>query len=134
MEVGTRSRSRGRAGVKNPVEQAINCMWERYSEPLSLADIARSAILSRFHFARVFKAETGLSPGQFLAAVRIHQAKRMLLGTSMSVAEVSVAVGYNSLGSFTTRFTDNVGMSPSRFRSAGRASRDGAKVEPRTVR
>jgi AraC family transcriptional regulator len=104
------------------VEQAINCMWERYSEPLSLTDIARSAILSRFHFSRVFKEATGVSPGQFLTAVRIHQAKRMLLATSMNVADVSVAVGYSSPGSFTNRFTDSVGISPSRFRTAAQES------------
>jgi AraC family transcriptional regulator len=104
------------------VERAINCMWERYSEPLSLTDIARSAILSRFHFSRVFKEATGVSPGQFLTAVRIHQAKRMLLATSMNVADVSAAVGYSSPGSFTNRFTDSVGMSPSRFRAAAQES------------
>jgi AraC family transcriptional regulator len=98
------------------VERAVACIWERYSEPLSLSDIARSALLSRFHFSRVFKETTGISPGQFLAAVRIHQAKRMLLATPMSVAEIAGAVGYNSLGSFTQHFTDSVGISPSRFR------------------
>jgi AraC family transcriptional regulator len=107
--------------MNTAVERAIACMWERYSEPLSLTDIARSAILSRFHFARVFKSTTGVSPGQFLSAVRIYQAKRMLLATSASVADVSCAVGYSSLGSFTSRFTDSVGLSPSRLRRAGGA-------------
>jgi AraC-like DNA-binding protein len=106
----------------NAVERAINYMWERYSEPLSLADIARSATLSRFHFSRLFKETTGVSPGQFLTAVRIHQAKRMLVATSMSVADVSAAVGYSSLGSFTNRFTDSVGISPGRFRGPARTS------------
>lgn len=104
------------------VEQAINCMWERYSEPLSLTDIARSAMLSPFHFSRVFKQATGVSPGKFLTAVRMHQAKRMLLATSMNVADVSVAVGYNSPGSFTSRFTDSVGIPPSRFRRTAQTS------------
>lgn len=104
--------------MSSAVERAVNCIWERYSDPLSLADLARSATLSRFHFARVFKDTTGVSPGQFLAAVRIYQAKRMLLITSMSVAGVSSAVGYGSLGSFTSHFTDSVGLSPSRFRRA----------------
>lgn len=102
--------------MNSAVVQAINCIWVRYSESLSLADIAQSAVLSRFHFSRVFKAETGISPGQYLAAVRIYQAKRLLVTGSMSVADISVAVGYNSLGSFTNHFTDSVGISPSRFR------------------
>jgi AraC family transcriptional regulator len=104
------------------VERAINCIWERYSEPLSLAEIARSALLSRFHFARTFRETTSITPGRFLAAVRIYQAKRMLLTTSLTITDISFAVGYNSLGSFTNHFTDSVGISPGRFR---RVSQDG---------
>jgi AraC-like DNA-binding protein len=100
----------------SPVQQAINFMWERYSEPLSLTDIARSAALSRFHFSRVFKESTGMPPGQFLTGIRMHQAKCMLLTTSMNVADVAVAVGYTSLTSFTNRFTCSVGISPSGLR------------------
>ena len=106
--------------MNSAVDQAVNCIWERYSDPLSLDDMAQSAMLSHFHFARVFKEQTGVSPGRFLAAVRIYQAKRMLVISSMSVAGVSSAVGYGSLGSFTNHFTDSVGISPSRFRRASR--------------
>ena len=62
--------------MNSAVDRAVSCIWERYSDPLSLADMARSAMLSRFHFARVFEKQTGVSPGRFLAAVRIYQAKR----------------------------------------------------------
>ena len=106
--------------MNSAVDQAVNCMWQRYSDPLSLADMAHSAMLSRFHFARAFKEQTGVSPGRFLAAIRIYRAKRMLLIGTMSVAGVSSAVGYSSLGSFTSHFTDSVGISPSRFRHASR--------------
>jgi AraC family transcriptional regulator len=102
--------------MSSAVERAIECMWERYDEPLALSDIAQSAILSRFHFARIFKGATGVSPGRFLSAVRIYQAKRMLLNTSMRVTDISFSVGYNSLGSFTNHFTDSVGVSPGQFR------------------
>src|SRR5271168_2482578 len=68
--------------VKSPIELAVAYMRENYSEPLSLADIARSAMLSRFHFSRVFREATGVSPGRFLSAVRIYEAKRMLASTS----------------------------------------------------
>jgi AraC family transcriptional regulator len=106
--------------MDSAVERAITCIWERYSEPLSLTDIARSAILSRFHFTRLFKDATGVPPGRFLSAVRIYQAKRMLVTTPMKVTDISFAVGFNSLGSFTNHFTDSVGISPSRFRSLSR--------------
>ena len=100
----------------SPVESAIARMWESYGEPLSLADIAKSAILSRFHFCRVFREATGVSPGRYLSAVRIYQAKRLLVSTSLSVTELSLAIGYNSLGSFTNRFTESFGAAPTRFR------------------
>jgi AraC family transcriptional regulator len=106
--------------MNSAVERAIACMWERYHEPIGLVDIAESAILSRFHFARTFKDSTGVSPGRYLSAVRIYQAKRMLVTTSMRVTDISFAVGFNSLGSFTNHFTDSVGLSPSRFRSLSR--------------
>ncbi|HEV2450813.1 MAG TPA: helix-turn-helix transcriptional regulator [Streptosporangiaceae bacterium] len=102
--------------MHDAVESAIECIWQGYSEPLSLADIAKSAILSRFHFSRVFRDATGVSPGRFLSAVRIYQAKHMLVSTPLSVTDISLAVGYNSLGSFTNRFTESVGTSPTRFR------------------
>lgn len=100
----------------SPIESAIARIWESYGEPLSLSDIAKSAILSRFHFCRVFTEATGVSPGRYLSAVRIYQAKRLLVSTSLSVTDISLAIGYNSLGSFTNRFTESVGASPTRFR------------------
>lgn len=105
---------------ENAVERAIECIWERYSEPLSLAEIARSARLSRFYFARLFRDATGITPGRFLAAIRIHQAKCLLVDTSMRITDISFAVGYNSLGSFTNYFTTSVGVSPGRFRRLAR--------------
>lgn len=106
--------------MNNAVERAIECIWERYSEPLSLTEIAESALLSRFYFARLFRDATGITPGRFLAAIRIHQAKRLLLSTSMNITDISFAVGYNSLGSFTNYFTTSVGVSPGRFRRLSR--------------
>jgi len=110
--------------MNSAIERAVAKIWEGYSEPLSLSDIASSAILSRFHFSRVFRDATGVSPVRFLFAVRIYQAKRLLASTSLSVTDISLAVGYNSLGSFTNRFTDSVGASPTRFR---RMCRDGIR-------
>ena len=106
--------------MDNAIERALECIWERYSQPLSLTEIAESALLSRFYFARLFRDATGITPGRFLAAIRIHQAKRLLLSSSMSITDISFAVGYNSLGSFTNYFTTSVGVSPGRFRRLSR--------------
>ncbi|AYY12622.1 AraC family transcriptional regulator [Actinobacteria bacterium YIM 96077] len=109
--------------MDDAVERAIEGIWERYDEPLSLAEIASP--LSRFYFARIFRNATGITPGRFLAAVRVHQAKRLLVSASMSVAEVSFAVGYNSLGSFSNYFASSVGLSPGRFRRLARTGGNG---------
>src|ERR1700690_3770849 len=98
-------------------ERAIRFIYEKYSEPLSLADIANSAIVSRFHFCRTFKDAIGVTPGRFLSAIRIYQAKRLLLNTRMNVTEIALAVGYNILGSFSNHFTASVGIAPGPFRS-----------------
>lgn len=104
------------------VEQAISTMWSRYREPLSLEELADSAILSKFYFTRVFRAVTGTSPGRFLAAIRLFKAKNLLLETEMSVTDITYSVGYNSLGTFTSRFTRSVGASPGRYRAMSSAS------------
>jgi AraC-like DNA-binding protein len=102
--------------VQDAVERAIGTMWCRYHEPLSLLDLADSAILSRFYFSRVFRSITGTSPGRFLAAIRLYRAKNLLLESESSVTDISYRVGYNSTGTFTSRFTRSVGMSPTRYR------------------
>lgn len=102
--------------MNSAVERAISFICERYGEPLSLEDIAGSAIMSRFHFCRIFANATGVTPGRFLSAIRIYQAKRLLLNTAMNVTDVTFAVGFNSLGSFSNHFTDSVGIAPGRFR------------------
>lgn len=106
--------------MNSAVERAIGFMCERYSEPLSLDDIAGSAIMSRFHFCRIFASATGVTPGRFLSAIRIYEAKRMLLNTAINVTDITFAVGFNSLGSFSNHFTDSVGISPGRFRRIAR--------------
>ena len=112
-------------------ERAIRFIYEKYSEPLSLTDIANSAIVSRFHFCRTFKDAIGVTPGRYLSAIRIYQAKRMLLNTRMNVTDIAFAVGFNSLGSFSNHFTDSVGLAPGRFR---RVSQRGGIGLPRPRR
>lgn len=81
-----------------------------------LARMADGAMMSRFHFSRVFKETTGISPERFLAALRIEQAKKLLLGTSDSVTSICFRVGYRSLGTFTRLFSEFVGIAPTGFR------------------
>jgi AraC-like DNA-binding protein len=94
----------------------IRFMHEHPSEPLSGWDLARLAHLSPFHFNRVFRQITGIPPAQFLWALRLEKAKRLLLTTRRSITDICYEMGYNSLGSFINRFTQLVGRSPKHLR------------------
>jgi transcriptional regulator GlxA family with amidase domain len=87
----------------------------RYAEPLDLAGLARAAGVSKYHFLRCFAAEYGETPMQYVTRRRIERASDLLRATNLTVTEVSIMVGYAALGSFTRRFTDLVGVSPSTY-------------------
>ena len=107
------------------VERVIGAMHVHLDDSFSLEDMADVAIMSPFHFNRTFRELTGIPPCQFLSAVRLEAAKRLLLTTKRSVTDVCFDVGYNSLGTFIRRFTDLVGQSPRRLRSLAQAPIDG---------
>jgi len=94
------------------VERAIQAMHTHIQEPLTIDDLAAVAYLSPFHFHRVFRRLIGVPPGEFLSALRWQTARRLLLTTHMSVTDICFSVGYTSTGSFTSRFTQLVGLSP----------------------
>ncbi|RZQ61297.1 AraC family transcriptional regulator [Amycolatopsis suaedae] len=94
-------------------------MSEKFGEQLTIDDVARAAMFSKFHFTRMFQQATGVTPGRFLSALRLAEAKRLLLSTPNSVADISHQVGYNSVGTFSTRFSARVGISPTLFRQRG---------------
>ncbi|MGK7942045.1 MAG: helix-turn-helix domain-containing protein [Crocosphaera sp.] len=98
------------------IERVILSMYKHLDEPLSLSELAEIAQLSPYHFNRIFRKITGTPPLQFLYRVRINSAKQLLLTTELSITDICYETGYNSIGSFTTRFTNLVGLSPKRFR------------------
>lgn len=87
----------------------------RYAEPLDLDAMAEEAGFSRYHFARCFRDAYGETPGAYLSRRRVERAKDLLRSANLTVTEVCLLVGFNSLGSFSSRFTDLVGTSPSAY-------------------
>jgi len=87
-------------------------------QQLRLADAAREACLSPFHYHRLFAHTFGETPHEFLTRQRIDRAKRLLARDQLPVTEVCFAAGYESLGSFSTLFRTMVGYSPSVYRRA----------------
>ena len=105
------------------------CLRERLDDELPLERMAEIAGVSPFHFLRMFRRFTGVTPALFLSALRLEEAKRLLLTTKRSVTDICFEVGYNSLGTFTTRFTQLVGLSPARLRRLGSGFRLAALAE-----
>jgi AraC-like DNA-binding protein len=89
--------------------------------PLTVADAAREAALSPYHFIRTFKAVFGETPRQVRIEARIEQARRMLALEVASVTDICNAVGFSSLGSFSSLFTRRMGVGPSAYRHKARA-------------
>ena len=86
-----------------------------YADTVDVAALAGIAGLSNYHFLRLFKATYGLTPGEYLSQRRIERAQDLLRATNLTVTEVCHAVGFSSLGSFSSRFRAVVGESPSDF-------------------
>ena len=104
------------ASHRRAVERVIIAARERLCEPISLHDMSRVAYLSTFHFNRVFHQITGLPPAKFISAMRLDEAKRLLLNTDRSITDICFEVGYTSLSTFTRRFNQRVGLGPREFR------------------
>jgi AraC family transcriptional regulator len=105
--------------IEHAVRRAIGYMHVNLGQDLTIDDMARTAMFSKFHFTRIFRDVTGTSPGRFLSALRMQEAKRLLVLTDFSVADISSQVGYSSVGTFSSRFKACVGLSPSAYRELG---------------
>jgi transcriptional regulator GlxA family with amidase domain len=103
-----------------------------FEQPLDVPALARSAAMSEGHFSRSFKAAFGESPYSYLMTRRIERAKALLRRGDISVTDACFAVGCTSLGSFSTRFTELVGESPSAYKA--RSHEDAAVIPPCVIR
>lgn len=93
-----------------------------YARPLDVSAIARAALMSPAHFSRRFRAAYGETPYSYLMTRRIERAKLLLRRGDLSVTEVCLAVGCTSLGSFSARFTEIVGETPTAYRARDHAA------------
>ena len=93
-----------------------------FASPLTLSDLAELSGMSRFHLVRAFRQAYGETPIRYLSRRRIERAQDLLRYANLTVTEVCMAVGFTSLGSFSSRFSDLVGESPAAYqkRWAGR--------------
>jgi AraC-like DNA-binding protein len=99
------------------LRRARDLMDREYARRLDVAALARAALMSPAHFSRQFRAAYGETPYSYLMTRRIERAKALLRGGDMTVSEVCRAVGCSSLGSFSARFTELVGETPTAYRA-----------------
>lgn len=121
----------------------LRCVRDRidreYAQPLDVEALARGAHMSAGHLSRAFRQAYGESPYGYLMTRRIERAMALLRRGDLSVTEVCFAVGCSSLGTFSTRFSELVGMPPSTYRRLGASATAGlpacvAKEVTRPVR
>jgi AraC-like DNA-binding protein len=99
------------------LRRARDLMDREYASPLDVAALARTALMSPAHFSRQFRAAYGETPYGYLMTRRIERAKSLLRLGDLSVTDVCMAVGCTSLGSFSARFTQLVGETPTAYRA-----------------
>ncbi len=105
------------------VRRARDLIDRDYAQPLDVPAMARAALMSPAHFSRKFRAAYGETPYAYLMTRRIERAKA-LLRQGMSVTETCFAVGCTSLGSFSSRFTEIVGETPTQYRAGDHSELD----------
>jgi AraC-like DNA-binding protein len=99
------------------LRRARDLMDREYARPLDVAALARAALMSTAHFSRQFRATYGETPYAYLMTRRIERAKSLLRRGDLSVTEVCLSVGCSSVGSFSARFTELVGETPTAYRA-----------------
>ncbi|MBK6313139.1 MAG: helix-turn-helix transcriptional regulator [Blastocatellia bacterium] len=112
---------RSRAGlVDRRLRRSIEFMHDNFDRELALAEIAEAAYLSEFHFARLFKRITGVTPHAYLAGLRVEHARRLLSTTDRSIADIGAGVGYQSASHFGKVFRQTTGFTPTEYRDLAR--------------
>jgi YesN/AraC family two-component response regulator len=111
-------RSADGAVVHPNIHRALAFMHMHFSEPVSLSGVAQEAGLSRFHFCRLFRHETGTSFHVYLQRLRVSRALELLRDPYLRVSEVAYAVGFNDVSHFHRTFRKAVGQSPTKYRAS----------------
>ncbi|MDQ0992999.1 transcriptional regulator GlxA family with amidase domain [Streptomyces sp. V3I7] len=114
------------------LRRARDRMDREYAEPLDMTELARTALMSPGHFQRSFRKAFGETPYSYLMTRRVERAKTLLRRGDLTVTEVCMAVGCISLGSFSSRFTELVGETPSAYRA--RSHEESAVIPPCVAR
>ena len=110
-----------RAGpVDRRLRRAIEFMHDNFGNEIALEEIAAAAYLSEYHFARLFKQITGVTPHVYLANLRLDRARKLLSETALPISEIASTVGYQSQSHFTKVFKSITGVTPRAYRESAK--------------
>lgn len=112
----TADASDGDGNLISTLDAALKFIENNYQKNISLQDIANVVSISPYHFSRIFKKAYGYSPHEYLMMVRINRAKHLLKTTDDPIKVIAQQVGYPNPSTFTSAFTEKVGLSPKQFR------------------
>lgn len=117
-----------RLTVHKQIRLARLLLDRKYDMPITIDDLSREVALSPYYLIRAFRHVYKQTPHQYLVGQRIGKAKELLRNSQLSITEICVEVGFESLGSFSTLFSREVGISPSAYRANSRPTRTPAYI------
>ncbi len=100
------------------IEEIVSYIHEHYTEDIPIQHLADRAMLSQYHFIRVFKKETSFTPHEYIRNIRISTAKYMLKTTHMSVKDICFSTGFSNVSVFCTAFKKKTGLTPAQYRNS----------------
>jgi YesN/AraC family two-component response regulator len=109
------------AGIQNSngkslIEKAVELLGKEFRSKISINGICKNLHISTFHFSRIFKKYTGMSPHNYLTKIRINYSKELLLNSDISVGEIASKVGFENVNSFIKSFKLYTGTTPLKFK------------------
>lgn len=110
--------SQNEVSVSPPVKEAMNYIYNHYGEQVQIGEIAEHVSLSRYYFTRLFRKETGRTPNEYLAEIRINFAREMLIEKILMVSEIAERCGFANTSHFTRFFREKTGQTPAAFRKS----------------
>ncbi len=107
----------GRTGNLAAMEAAVDFAHRHFLEPIGVDDLARVAGLSRYHFSRLFRSHTGVSPGEFILRERLQYARNLLESSRQTVRQIALASGFNDAAYFGKQFKQRFRLTPGQYRT-----------------
>lgn len=114
--------SQGLTAQHRAIQRVVDVLRADPARPISLPEMAEIAHYSAAYFNQLFCATVGVPPSRYLSALRVEAAKRLLVNSNLRVGDICCEVGYRSFGTFSSRFTELVGISPHAFRALSNAT------------